>query len=141
VRKRLESLSAEETMAIGRKLADKLKAGDVITLSGVLGAGKTTLVKGVALSLGITEPVTSPTFTLIQEYEGRLPLYHVDLYRIGEADEVEDLGLEEYLSGPGVTLIEWPDKAASFLPPHTVHVEISVREGGRRECIIEGMDR
>ena len=133
--------SAEETLALGRELAAALRPGDVIALSGMLGAGKTTLVKGVAAGLGVTEPVTSPTFTLIQEYEGRLPLYHIDLYRIKAEDELQELGLEEYLYGRGVTLIEWPEKAAAYLPPHTLAVAVTVQEGGRREFVMEGKDR
>ncbi|HEQ72339.1 MAG TPA: tRNA (adenosine(37)-N6)-threonylcarbamoyltransferase complex ATPase subunit type 1 TsaE, partial [Spirochaetia bacterium] len=95
--------------------------------------GKTTLVKGIARGLGITESVTSPTFALIQEYEGALPLYHVDLYRIGSDAEVDDLGLEEYLYGDGVTVIEWPEKAVPFLPDTTITVTISVMDDGGRK--------
>ncbi len=139
--RRLSSLTADETLAIGRRLSENLKPGDVVTLSGQLGAGKTTLVKGIASGLGVEEPVTSPTFTLIQEYEGRIPLYHVDLYRITEAEQLEDLGLEEYFYGNGVTLIEWPEKAVSFLPPYAWAVGITVHDKGRREFVIEGIDR
>ncbi len=139
--KHVITASAEETLALGRELAADLQPGAVITLSGVLGAGKTTLVKGVAAGLGVTEPVTSPTFTLVQEYEGRLPLYHVDLYRIKEEEELDDLGLEEYLYGRGVTLMEWPEKAAAYLPPHTLAVAITVRDRGRMEFVMEGKDR
>jgi tRNA threonylcarbamoyladenosine biosynthesis protein TsaE len=141
VTRRLVSLTAEETLEIGRRLAEDLRPGDVVALSGELGAGKTTLVKGIALGLGVREPVTSPTFTLIQEYEGRLPVYHVDLYRIREAESLEDLGLEEYFYGTGVTLVEWPEKAASFLPPSALTVNISVQAGGRRQFVIGGRER
>jgi len=141
VTRRRETATAEETLALGRELAAALRPGDVIALSGMLGAGKTTLVKGIAQGLDVTEPVTSPTFTLIQEYEGRLPLYHVDLYRIKEAEELEDLGLEEYFYARGVTLIEWPAKAAAFLPHYTLAVGSTVKDGGRREFMIEGTDR
>jgi tRNA threonylcarbamoyladenosine biosynthesis protein TsaE len=139
--RRLESRSAEETIAIGRTLAASLKPGDVVALSGALGAGKTTLVKGVAEGLGVGEPVTSPTFTLIQEYDGRLPLCHVDLYRIKGSEEIEDLGLEEYFYGAGVTLIEWPEKAAASLPRRAYAVGITVRDRALREIVIEGGDR
>jgi tRNA threonylcarbamoyladenosine biosynthesis protein TsaE len=133
--------SIEETLELGRKMSLELKPGDVIALSGVLGAGKTCLVKGIALGLGIGEPVTSPTFTIIQEYDGRIPLYHIDLYRITDPAELDDLGIEEYLHGDGVTVIEWPEKAASLLPHYTLAVGISVLDGGRRQFTMEGKDR
>ena len=102
---------------VGARLAGLLEPGDVVLLSGNLGAGKTVFAQGVAAGLGIDEPVTSPTFTLIHEYQGRLPLYHVDLYRIAGEIEAGDLGLEDYLYGEGVTLIEWPERAAGLVPP------------------------
>lgn len=104
--------SAAATQQLGHALGKVLQAGDVVLLHGDLGAGKTTFTQGIAQGLGIDEPVTSPTFTLIREYEGHLMLYHVDLYRIGGTAEAADLGLEEYLSGTGVCVIEWPERAA-----------------------------
>ncbi|MBN2353733.1 MAG: tRNA (adenosine(37)-N6)-threonylcarbamoyltransferase complex ATPase subunit type 1 TsaE [Spirochaetales bacterium] len=136
-----ETVSLEETLDLGRKLAGRFAPGDVVALSGSLGAGKTSLVKGIALGLGIAEPVTSPTFTLIQEYEGRMPLYHVDLYRITDPDQLDDLGIEEYLDGNGVTVIEWPEKAGRLFPPRTLAVGITVLDGGRRRFEMEGKNR
>jgi tRNA threonylcarbamoyladenosine biosynthesis protein TsaE len=136
-----ETDSPEATLDLGRKLAASLKGGEVIALSGALGAGKTCLVKGIALGLGIEEPVTSPTFTIIQEYEGRIPLYHVDLYRITDSAQLEDLGIEEYLYGKGVTVIEWAEKAAPLLPAYALAVGISVLPRGRRRFMVEGKDR
>ena len=136
-----ETGSLEETLALGRKLAERFSPGDVVALSGALGAGKTSLVKGIALGLGVAEPVTSPTFTLIQEYDGRIPLYHIDLYRITDPDQLDDLGIEEYLEGDGVTVIEWPEKAGGLFSPRTLAVGVIVLDGGRRRFTVEGMDR
>src|SRR5690625_3237274 len=94
-----------ETMTLGEQIAERLEQGDVITLEGELGTGKTTFVKGIAKGLNIERTVTSPTFTIIKEYEGRLPLYHMDAYRLEDAEE--DIGFDEYIYGSGVTIIEW----------------------------------
>jgi len=136
-----ETGSLEETLALGRKLAERFSPGDVVALSGALGAGKTSLVKGIALGLGVAEPVTSPTFTLIQEYDGRIPLYHIDLYRITDPDQLDDLGIEEYLEGDGVTVIEWPEKAGGLFSSRALAVGVIVLDGGRRRFTVEGMDR
>lgn len=117
--------SADETSAAGRRLGAALVAGDVLVLHGPLGAGKTTLVQGIAEALGAPGYGASPTFTLIREYPGRWPIFHVDLYRLGE-DEAAELPLEECFDAGGVTIIEWPDRVASWLPPRTLHVEIAV---------------
>src|ERR671932_2640551 len=119
------SHSVEQTRRLGTRLAEQLEPGDVLLLGGGLGAGKTVFAQGVATGLGVDEPVTSPTFTLIHEYEGRLPLYHVDLYRIAGEAEAGDLGLEEYLYGDGVTLIEWPQRAAGLVPP--AHLSVALQ--------------
>lgn len=121
--------SPEATMALGEELGRLLKGGEVICLTGDLGAGKTHFAKGVARGLGITELVTSPTFTLINEYSGRLPLYHVDVYRLGGPDEAYDLGLEEYLYGDGVTLVEWPGRVEELLPADRLVIEITRADG------------
>lgn len=106
----------EATMALGKKLAPYLQAGDVIVLNGDLGAGKTTFTKGLAAGLGITDMIKSPTFTIIREYQGgRLPLYHMDVYRL-EDGGAEDLGLEEYFDGDGVSVVEWAQFAEDELP-------------------------
>ncbi|TLN04344.1 tRNA (adenosine(37)-N6)-threonylcarbamoyltransferase complex ATPase subunit type 1 TsaE [bacterium] len=111
-------------MALGEETGRLLKGGEVICLTGDLGAGKTHFAKGVARGLGISETVTSPTFTLINEYSGRLMLYHVDAYRLCDPDEAYDLGLEEYLYGDGVTLVEWPERVAGLLPADLLTIDI-----------------
>lgn len=118
------SHSAQQTQRLGARLGELLSPGDVLLLEGELGAGKTVFAQGVAQGLGIDDPVTSPTFTLIHEYRGRLPLYHVDLYRIGGAPEAADLGLEDYLYGEGVTLVEWADRAEQILPAERLVVSL-----------------
>ncbi|HEX4139258.1 MAG TPA: tRNA (adenosine(37)-N6)-threonylcarbamoyltransferase complex ATPase subunit type 1 TsaE [Candidatus Methylacidiphilales bacterium] len=119
--------SIEATQAFGESWAKGLAGGEIFALHGVLGAGKTQLVKGIARGLGFESDVTSPTFTIIHEYRGgRLPLYHIDLYRIRSEKEAVDLGLEEYLPSDGVTVIEWPDRIPSLLPPQTRHWQIEV---------------
>ena len=137
----LASHSAAETIEIGRRIGRALEPGSVIGLEGPLGAGKTTLVKGIAQALGVLEEVTSPTFTLISEYRAVMdnrpvPLYHIDLYRIGHPVELEDLGLEEILAGPGVAVIEWGEKAAFLLPEDSLRVAIGLAGDGSRR--IEG---
>ena len=119
--------SVEATQAFGESWAEGLTGGEVFALHGVLGAGKTQLVKGLARGMGYTGDVTSPTFTIVHEYRGgRLPVYHLDLYRLkGESDCIE-IGLEEYLPSDGVTVIEWPDRLGSILPPQTQHWELEV---------------
>lgn len=101
------SQSVEDTYKIAKKVAESLKEGKIILLEGELGAGKTTFTKGLAKALGITDEVVSPTFIMMREYQGRLPLYHFDLYRISDEDELEELGLKEYLYGNGICVIEW----------------------------------
>lgn len=114
--KTFELTSKEETMALGEEIAPSLKAGDVLVLNGDLGAGKTTFTKGLAKGLGVKEIVKSPTFTIIREYQsGRLPLYHMDVYRL-EDGGAEDLGLEEYFDGDGVSVVEWAQFAEDELP-------------------------
>jgi len=119
------SHGAAQTQRVGARLGELLEAGDVVLLEGELGAGKTVFAQGVARGLGIEDPVTSPTFTLIHEYEGRLPLYHADLYRLAGAADALGIGLEEYLWGDGVTLIEWPDRAIGLVPD--VHLTVALR--------------
>lgn len=108
-KKEMESFSEKDTFLIGKQFGTQAKAGDIYLLHGDLGVGKTVFTKGFAEGLEIEEPITSPTFTLIQEYmEGRLPFYHFDVYRIGDVEEMYDIGIDEYLFGDGVCLIEWP---------------------------------
>lgn len=118
-------LNREETERFGLALAKLLVPGSIIALSGDLGAGKTTLTQAIARGLGINTPVTSPTFLLLQEYqEGRMPLYHFDLYRLGEEADLFELGFEEYLYGDGVSIVEWADLVSSQLPKNIVSIQI-----------------
>lgn len=128
------SHSPSETMDYGQRLAAELRAGDVLALTGDLGAGKTCLVKGIARGLGILQEITSPTFTLINEYVGgRLPLYHVDLYRLDSAEQALQIGLDDYLGRDGVTVIEWAEKVESLLPPTTRRLRIEfIADNSRR---------
>lgn len=113
----LDSLSEKETFEIAKKLAEQARAGEVYCLSGDLGVGKTVFTKGFAAGLGITEPVSSPTFTIVQIYEeGRLPLYHFDVYRIEDIEEMEEIGYEDCFYGEGVCLVEWADLIKEILP-------------------------
>ena len=121
----LESKSPEDTFQIGMRLGKLAEAGDVYTLTGDLGVGKTVFTKGFAKGLGIEESVNSPTFTILQIYEGgRLPLYHFDVYRIGSVEEMEETGYEEYIMGDGVSLIEWADLIEEILPRKRTRVLI-----------------
>ncbi|ADG81595.1 hypothetical protein Tfer_1498 [Thermincola ferriacetica] len=120
------SKSPEETYKIAEALSRHVRPGDVICLQGDLGAGKTHFAQGFARGLGIEEHVTSPTFTLINEYTGRLPFYHIDAYRLEDPDEGYELGLEEYFYGSGVTLIEWPSKIKELLPE--AYLEIAIEK-------------
>lgn len=133
----LISKSPEQTMALGRKLGELMSSGNVICVYGNLGAGKTYFAKGLALGLGISEHVTSPTFTIINEYEGRIPFYHVDAYRLTEEEEAYELGLEEYLYGRGVTLIEWPERVNSLLPDEYLQLFISLSNEGDDVRVLE----
>ncbi len=122
--------SEAETRALAARLGNELSPGSVIAMHGQLGAGKTCFVTGLARALGVTQPVTSPTFTVINEYAARLPLYHMDLYRIGDPDELWALGFDDYLSPDGITVIEWPERAGDLLPPQTINVQIEVQDTG-----------
>lgn len=123
---RVESYSPEETFETGRRIAGTARPGDVFALEGDLGAGKTVFTKGFASGLGVTGAVNSPTFTILQIYEeGRLPLYHFDVYRIEEPEEMEEIGFDDYLYGEGVCLIEWADQISDILPENYCHVRIS----------------
>ena len=131
------SHSAEETIELGKRIGTALKKGDVIALQGTLGAGKTTITKGIALSLGVAESITSPTFCLISEYRGTMPLYHIDVYRLGSAEEFIDLGTDDMIYGDGVCLIEWSEKIMSELPKTTIILKIDVIEDGARRITLE----
>ena len=119
-----ESHSEEETRRIARELGQQAEAGEIYCLDGDLGTGKTVFAKGFAEGLGVRETVTSPTFTLVREYKGRIPLYHFDVYRIGDSEELLELGYEDYFFGEGVCLIEWPERISELLPERVSTVTI-----------------
>ncbi|SMB89715.1 tRNA threonylcarbamoyladenosine biosynthesis protein TsaE [Desulfonispora thiosulfatigenes DSM 11270] len=124
--------SPQETEYIGKRMAAFLTPGDIISLTGDLGAGKTLLVQGIAKGLGIEDIVTSPTFTIIQQYEeGRIPLYHMDVYRIKDPIEMEDIGYEEYFYGQGVTFVEWGNLIPELFPEEHLKIHITNIEDGR----------
>lgn len=136
---RYQSNSREETATIAETFAKTLQKGDIVCLYGGLGAGKTAFVSGVAKGLGYQGYTSSPTFTLMNEYIAALPIYHFDVYRIGDSDEMEAVGIDDYLFGDGVCLIEWPDKIADLLPESVIRVEIqkSDKNENQRTITIE----
>ena len=133
--------SPEETEALGARLAGALEPGAVVAFTGDLGAGKTAFVRGLARGLGIRDRVTSPTFTIVNEYEGgRLPLFHFDLYRLGCADELFDIGWEDYLARGGVCAVEWSERMEELLEPGTIRVDLRRGEDeSRRVITVEGV--
>lgn len=141
----IETWSPKETFELGKRLGERIEAGQICTLKGDLGTGKTVFTQGLAAGLGIEEPVNSPTFTILQEYhQGRLPLYHFDVYRIEDAEEMEEIGYEDYFFGQGVCLIEWAEKIGDLLPDQVLAVTIEKdldRGFDYRRIRIEGMDR
>ena len=129
--------TAEDTIELGKKIGRFLKKGDCIALEGTLAAGKTTITKGIAAALGIAENVSSPTFTIVSEYEGNLHLYHIDVYRLDSAEDFIGLGAEEMLYGNGVCIIEWSEKVREALPKKTITISLSVLENGGRLVTIK----
>lgn len=127
--------SVEETQEFAFRLGEKLKENDVIALEGDLGAGKTTFTKGIAKGLGITRTVNSPTFTIVKEYRGRLPLYHMDVYRL--EDMLEDLGFDEYFEGGGVTIIEWAHLIQPQLPHELLWIYLYHQGESKRKIVLE----
>ncbi len=142
----ISSSSEEETINIGEVLGKLLTPGTIIGLNGELGAGKTVFVKGIARGLNIQEEPNSPTFVIMNKYEGRIPLYHFDLYRISSAEELEGIGYEDYFYGNGVTVVEWSDRVREIFPDRTIRVEITIPDepDGKAETVrrinIEGKD-
>ncbi|MGP1594381.1 MAG: tRNA (adenosine(37)-N6)-threonylcarbamoyltransferase complex ATPase subunit type 1 TsaE [Treponema sp.] len=128
----LKTINASETMQVGKEIGSLLQKGDILALQGTLAAGKTQLTKGIACGLSIEEPITSPTFTLISEYSGRLPLYHMDVYRLNSCEDFLDTGAEDLLYGEGVCVIEWSEKIMSELPPATIIIHITINTDGSR---------
>lgn len=142
----------KETSEFGIKLGSLLKSGDVVCLNGELGAGKTTLTKSIGLGLGVDDYITSPTFSLINEYEGRVPVYHFDVYRLENVEELYDLGFDEYFYGKGISIIEWANRIEKFLPDERIVLNIENTQyidqrriritiyGNRYKCILEELD-
>ncbi len=129
----IRTYSAAETRERGKALAALLRAGDVILLEGELGAGKSELARGIARGLGVRETVTSPSFTILNVYEsGRLPLYHFDWYRLESEEELYELGMDEYLGGDGVALVEWPERCPDAVPEDCFRIRIGVEDGETR---------
>lgn len=129
--------SAEQTIELGRKLGALLAKGDVIAMQGTLAAGKTTITKGIAEALGVKDTITSPTFCLISEYSGKMPLYHMDVYRLEGPEDFVNLGTDDMIYGEGVSIIEWSEKIMSELPKNTIKLVITPQEDGSREIVID----
>ncbi len=127
------------TISLGRFLGETARPGDVITLSGSLGAGKTTLTQAIGQGLAVPEScyITSPTYSLLHEYPGRLPLYHMDLYRLEDAGEMEELGFGEYIHGSGLSVIEWPDRLGSLMPDERLELTLSFSSPSARLCALK----
>ena len=130
------SHSAEETERFGEALAQDLRAGDVLAFTGSLGMGKTAFTRGLARGLGCRGRVTSPTFTIVNEYEGKTPLFHFDMYRLGSSDELFDIGWDDYLARGGVCAVEWSERVSDALPGDTIFVDIARGEEGENTRII-----
>ena len=134
--------STAETRALGARLAEKLKAGDVVLLEGALGAGKSELARGVAGGLDVKETVTSPSFTILNVYEsGRVPLYHFDWYRLESSEELYELGMDEYLGGDGIALVEWPDRCPDAVPEDCLRIRITAAGENTRRIEAEPAGR
>lgn len=140
----IETKNAKETFQLGEKIGEKALPGQIYTLNGDLGVGKTVFTQGVASGLGIREPVNSPTFTILQEYEGgRLPFYHFDVYRIGDIEEMEEIGYDDYFFGEGICLIEWGQLIEEILPENVISVTIEknpAKDFDYRKITIEGLE-
>lgn len=129
--------SAEETIQLGKKIGSMLQPGAIIAMEGNLAVGKTTITKGIAESLGIKEAITSPTFTLISEYEGKMPLYHMDVYRLDSCEDFINLGVEDLMYGDGVSIIEWSERVREELPKSTITLRLEIRGDGGRDITLE----
>ena len=139
----IETNSAEETYQLGKQMGEKAGAGEIYCLDGDLGTGKTVFTQGFAAGLGVEGPVNSPTFTILQQYDsGRLPLYHFDVYRIGDVEEMDEIGYEECFYGEGVTLIEWSSLIREILPDQVIRITIEkdLEKGFYRRITVEGKE-
>jgi tRNA threonylcarbamoyladenosine biosynthesis protein TsaE len=128
--------SPEETIELGKKIGGKLQKGDVIAMRGTLAAGKTTITKGIAAALDVKDVITSPTFCLISEYSGKMPLYHMDVYRLDSAEDFVNLGTDDMIYGDGVSIIEWSEKIMSELPKKTIELVITPQEDNSRKITL-----
>ena len=133
----LHSDSVEETHNLGRIIGSNIRAGDILLLAGGLGAGKTTLTQGILWGLGAEEYARSPTFVLVNEYEAQIPVYHMDIYRLDSFEEIDGLGLEDYLFGDGLCIIEWADKAQGYFPVDHVDISIEIVSDTARMFTVE----
>lgn len=140
----IETFTASETYELGKKIGEQAQPGQIYTLVGDLGVGKTVFTQGVAAGLQITEPINSPTFTIIQVYEeGRMPFYHFDVYRIGDIEEMEEIGYDDYFFGEGICLIEWANLIEEILPEHIISIAIEKdleKDFDYRKITIEGIE-
>ena len=134
------SSSPEETEALGERIAGALAAGSVVALEGGLGAGKTCLARGIARRLGIRDEVTSPTYTIVCEYQGALPFYHIDAYRLAGEEDFENTGAGDLIHGGGISVIEWSDRIERILPAGTVKARLEILPDGRRRITVSGTD-
>lgn len=128
--------TSDETIELGYKIGQKLKKGNILAMQGTLAAGKTTITKGIAKALEISDTITSPTFCLISEYYGKMPLYHMDVYRLEGSEDFENLGTEDMLYGDGVCIIEWSEKIMDSLPKETIIINIQPQDDGSRKIQI-----
>jgi len=137
----ITTASAEDTIKLGEKIAKRLKSGDIVALSGELGAGKTTLVKGIAKGLGVKNYryVNSPSFVLVKEYRGKIPLFHFDIYRLNNLKEIEDIGYEDYLARRGVVVIEWSSKMTRILPKRHFDIALKIKNSNERIISVKGI--
>jgi tRNA threonylcarbamoyladenosine biosynthesis protein TsaE len=136
----IQSDSVQKTIRLGRRLAENLQGGEILALTGELGAGKTVFVKGIAEGLGIREVVTSPTFVIVKTYQGRLPLHHMDFYRLNNPQDLDTIGFEDYTGGAGVLAIEWAEKILSEIPRPYIHISFILEENDHRKICIESLD-
>lgn len=131
---------AEETRKLGKRLADQLQAGDTVLLRGDLGAGKSELTRGIAAGLGVTETVTSPSFTILNVYEsGRIPLFHFDWYRLESEEELYELGMDEYLGGEGIAVVEWPEQCPDAVPEDALEIRLIHQGEKKREITAKSL--
>ncbi|MEO0082953.1 MAG: tRNA (adenosine(37)-N6)-threonylcarbamoyltransferase complex ATPase subunit type 1 TsaE [candidate division WOR-3 bacterium] len=133
--------SPEQTITFGEKIGGKLQPGDIVAFYGELGSGKTTMIKGICLGLGVKEQflVKSPSFIMINEYKGKFPIYHIDLFRVKTEEELLSIGFDDYLEGNGICLIEWAEKAERYLPRNTIKIELRYLSNYERKILISGL--